>query len=112
MQPLIFHVFIVVKFQNAIQYSFWILLGFAFQGMYYMVTNYILYSEKTYTLAAITISIAIVNIPLNYYLIDYYGELGAAISFAIIFFLYFIITWFISSKIFEMPWFIFKFNIK
>ena len=111
-QPLIFHVFIGEKFQNAIQYSFWILLGFAFQGMYYMVTNYILYSEKTYTLAAITISIAIVNIPLNYYLIDYYGELGAAISFAIIFFLYFIITWFISSKIFEMPWFIFKFNIK
>ena len=111
-QPLLFNLFIGEEFHSAIQYSFWILIGFAFQGMYFMVTNYILYSEKTFTLAAITVVIGVLNIPLNYYLIDYYGELGAAISFAIIFFLYFIITWFISSKIFEMPWSIFKFKIK
>ena len=69
-----------------------------------MVTNYILYSEKTFVLAAITIVIGLVNIPLNYYLIGHYGELGAAMSFAIIFFFYFTLTWFISSKVFAMPW--------
>jgi O-antigen/teichoic acid export membrane protein len=111
-QPLIFNLFIGEQFHSAIQYSFWILLGFVFQGMYFMVTNYILYSEKTHILAIITISIGIVNIPLNYILINLFGGIGAAISFAVIFFLYFITTWYTSSNIFPMPWTLKKYNIK
>ncbi|MEI7423449.1 MAG: oligosaccharide flippase family protein [Prolixibacteraceae bacterium] len=103
-QPLIFNIFIGKQFHTAIQYSLWILLGFAFQGMYFMVTNYILYSEKTHIIATITIFIGIVNIPLNYLLITLFGGIGAAISFAAIFFIYFIATWLVSAKLYPMPW--------
>jgi O-antigen/teichoic acid export membrane protein len=103
-QPVIFKFFIGAEFAAATQYCFWIILGFVFQGMYFMVTNYINYAEKTYFQALLTISIGLVNIPLNYFFIKHFGAVGAAISFSAIFFLFFVATWLLSARIYQMPW--------
>lgn len=108
--PYIFKYFVGIKFLSALDYCFWIILGLVFQGMYFMVTNYINFAEKTHIQALLTISVGIVNIPLNYICILYFGGVGAAISFALIFFLFFGLTWLLSSKIYPMPWL--EFNSK
>lgn len=103
-QPIIFKLFVGAQFLPALQYCFWITLGYVFQGMYFMVTNYINYIEKTHIQAMITISVGIFNFPLNYFCIKIFGAIGAAISFAIIFCLFFIFTWLLSAKVYKMPW--------
>ncbi len=79
-------------------------LGFAFNGMYKMMVNYIFYSEKTQIISLITIGIAILNISLSIYLIKDYGILGTAYASAISFFIQFLMTWMISAIVYPMPW--------
>lgn len=102
--PLGFKYFINIRFVGALIYSPWIIGGFIFQGMYFMVTNYISFVGKTYYQALVTICVGLLNIPLNYIMIKEYGAIGAAISFAIIYGLFFLTTWCVSSKLYKMPW--------
>lgn len=95
------------KFSKGLVYVPWIALSFAFSGMYKMVGNYIFYVKKTGVLALITGSCGILNIVLNVVLIRIYGAIGAAISAALVSFVFFITTWIYSYKVFSMPWFYF-----
>lgn len=87
------------------QYVGWLSLGFLFSAMYYMVTNYIFYAQRTGFLAVITISTAIVNIPLTYVLIQANGGVGAAQATAVSLALSFVGTWLVSQRVYPMPWF-------
>lgn len=100
----IFDFFIDQKFKDSQQFVFWVALSFAFSGMYKMVANYIFYVKKTKYLAWVTFASAILNVILNYFLINIIGVLGAAISTAIVSLFFFLTTWFLSSRLFEMPW--------
>ncbi|MGV6860636.1 MAG: lipopolysaccharide biosynthesis protein [Putridiphycobacter sp.] len=80
-------------------------LGFAFNGMYKMMINYLFYAEKTKIISLITLSIAVINISLSVYLVKDYGIIGTAYASAISFFIQFIVTWIISAKVYPMPWF-------
>lgn len=104
--PLIFKIFINKSYQDAIQFVFWIALGFAFDGMYKMVVNYIFYIKKTYIISLITLLTATLNLALNYILISRYGALGAAKATAISMFCEFVAVWWISKRIYPMPWLI------
>lgn len=110
--PFIFDLFIDKKFEGAEKFVTWISLSFAFSGMYKMVTNYIFYVKKTHILAWVTLFSSIFNLVLNYYLINILGAIGAAISSAITSFLFFISTWILSNRVYNMPWSIFKLNNK
>lgn len=103
----VYKLFIDSKFNESIAYTRWISIGMLFQGMYYMVTNYISYSEKTYLQTMTTLMMGVLNILLTYVLIHLYGGLGAAISYAVTFFLFFLLSWLISQKAYTMPWFSF-----
>jgi O-antigen/teichoic acid export membrane protein len=81
-----------------------IISGMCFQGMYFMVTNYLTYVKKTHLQAAVTISVALFKIPMSYFLILWLGGVGASVSFALTFFIYFIVTWVVSAKNFSMPY--------
>ncbi|OBU11954.1 polysaccharide biosynthesis protein [Photobacterium aquimaris] len=83
-------------------------LGQAFGGMYLMVTNYIFFSKKTGILALVTISTGLINILLLFTLVEYFGLIGAAASFAICKLIQFVITWIVSSFKVTMPWFLWK----
>lgn len=91
-------------FLGSIEFIFWVALGYSFNGMYLMVTNYLFFVQKTSKLALVTITSAIINIPLNYILIKFLGAVGAAISTAIIYFISFIVTWYFASRMYKMPW--------
>lgn len=96
--------FVGDKFSNANIYVTWVALGYAFNGMYLMVTNYIFFAQKTSYLAGVTFASAILNIVLNYVFISKYGAIGAAQATTVIYLIKFILTWILSSKIYKMPW--------
>ncbi len=100
--------FVGKAFYSAHRYVFWIALGYAANGMYFMVVNYIFYVKKTYILAWITAVCAFVNVVLNYFLIKANGPIGAAQATTASFFLGFILTWISSAKVCKMPWLIWK----
>lgn len=92
------------EFYDSTNYIIWIAGGFVFYGMYLMLTNYIFYSEKTIVLGWISSSIAIINIPLTYFLIKKNNTLGAAQATLISHFLLFIFTWLAVTRVYKMPW--------
>lgn len=102
--PLFLKFFVGKEFGNSSVYVTWIALGYAFNGMYLMIGGYIFYAQKTSYLAWVTFIAALLNILLNYVLISRYGAIGAAKATTIVYFLKFIFTWKISSKVYKMPW--------
>lgn len=102
--PPFLRVFVGEKFAGAGKYIFWITLGYAFRGMYLMVTKFVFYAEKTHILAWVTFATAMLNIVFNYFLIKRNGAIGAAQATAISFFLSFILTWILSARVYKMPW--------
>ena len=105
--PRIVTVLLGPAFEASGQFVGWLALGFLFSGMYYMVTNYIFFAQRTAWLAAVTILVAIVNVPITYILIAQNGAVGAAQASAIAFGLSFVGTWIVSQRAYPMPWFAF-----
>lgn len=104
--------FVGAQFSGAYQYASWIVFGFAFHGMYYMVTNYIFYANKTHVLAIVTLITALINVVFNYILIKINGPVGAAQASALAFFTSFILTWILSARVYKMPWRVFNADIR
>lgn len=102
--PWFLRFFVGKSFAGAYRYTAWIAFGFAFSGMYYMVTNYIFFVGKNHLLAWVTFVTAVINIALNYVLIKLNGAIGAAQASAAAFFMSFVLTWFVSAKVYQMPW--------
>lgn len=102
--PYFLKFFVSDVFYSSYKYVLWISLGYAFQGMYFMVVDYIFYVKKTYILAWATFSSAVINIVLNYFFIKANGAIGAAQATTITFFVQFIIVWISSAKVYKMPW--------
>ncbi|OAM92790.1 Membrane protein involved in the export of O-antigen and teichoic acid [Pelosinus fermentans] len=100
--------FIGEKFVGAGKFVFWIALGNAFGGMFRIVALYIVYVEKTHILATITFVSAGLYTISNYLFISWHGSLGAAQSFAFIKFVFLVLTWILSNRVFQMPWMILK----
>ncbi len=100
----IFPYFVNSNFDDATKYIPWLLLGYVFQGGYFMMTNYVLYSEKTYYNGFVTIITGVLSLIFNYFLIIQYGAVGAAMAFSLTYFIYFIFTWIVANKVCKMPW--------
>jgi O-antigen/teichoic acid export membrane protein len=110
--PYFLKYFVSKNFYFAYKYVLWIALGYAFQGMYFMVVNYIFYIKKTYILAWVTFSSAGINIILNYFFIKANGAIGAAQATTITFFVKFIMVWILSAKVYKMPWNLWRLELK
>ena len=104
--PWFLEFFVSKDFHCAYKYVLWIALGYAANGMYFMVAGYIFYVKKTYILAWITSVSAGTNVVLNYFFIKANGAIGAAQATTVTFFISFILTWILSAKVHEMPWII------
>ena len=76
--PWIYSFFIGEAFGSGLNVVLWILLGYAFNGMYKMVVNYLFYLKKTIWIAYTTLGAACLNLVLNYLLINLNGIKGAA----------------------------------
>ena len=89
-----------------------ITFAFAFNGMYFMVVNYLFFMKKTYILAIITFSNSVLYIILSYFLLNKYGLLGVAYATLLSYFLAFILVWIASQKTYPMPWKFWKHDIE
>lgn len=92
-------------YQDSMKVIVWIALGYAFNGMYKLVTNYLMFERRTGILSIITFFTALVNIFISYYLIKENGMIGAAQGTMIAFLISFILTWMCAQKLKPMPWF-------
>ncbi len=95
------------EFQSAIRFVPLIFLGYTFQGMYRVIAGHLYLKERNRILAAITVSAAVLNILLNYWLITRNGIMGAAQSTAITFGFMFVITSIIVARTKSIPLFYF-----
>ena len=102
--PAFLGVYVGAEFAGAGRIVLWLALGSAFDGMYLMVTNYIFFAEKTRLLSAATVSAALINLPLTYYLIRVNGAMGAAQATAATMLCKFVFTWWLSARAHPMPW--------
>jgi len=103
--PYVMNTFLAYEYSGSSIYVIYIAFGYAFIAMQGMVGPFLFYTEKTYLLSARTVIVAIINIVLNYTLIQAYGAFGAALSTTISFFIGFLITYYLAAKIYPMPWF-------
>ena len=102
--PFLMKIFLGKAFYSSYIYVIWIALGASFQIMYSIMSYYILYSNKTYLLAIVTIITTIVNVIMNYTFISKFGSIGAAQACTITYFLQFIFVCIVASKVYPMPW--------
>jgi O-antigen/teichoic acid export membrane protein len=82
----------------------YIALGYAFGGMYYMVTNYVFYVGRTGSLATVTFTAGAVNVLAALYLVRVNGLVGAAQAALIGKLVLFLGTWWLSHRCRPMPW--------
>lgn len=73
-------------------------------GLYKVHVNFIFFTKKTYIVARNTIICAISNIAICYYLVSWYGILGAAYATIVIQLLLYVLTILQSNRLYKLPW--------
>jgi O-antigen/teichoic acid export membrane protein len=96
------------KYINALEFLPYILLSYTFNGMYFMVVDYIFYVQKTTILASVTFVTSSLYLSILYPMQLLYGPVGVAISVTITSFIVFLATWWYANRVYPMPWLIFS----
>lgn len=102
--PLAYRLLVNERFHDGLYLVKYIAMGFLFQGVYFIFTNYIFYARKTMLLSVLTVSCAVFNIVLSIYCVKVYGAIGATYSMAITWIIFSMMTWVVSFKCIAMPW--------
>ena len=102
--PFLMTLLVGPQFSAAAGPVLYIALGYAFGGMYYMVTNYVFYASKTGRLALLTLAAGVFNVLVTYALIGANGLLGAAQAFMLSQAALFLGTWWLAHRVRPMPW--------
>lgn len=100
--------FINQRYLDSIEIIPWIAFGYVFQGMYFMVVNYIFFVKQTAALSFVTFTTGILHVILSYVFIKFYGIQGAAYATTLSFFITFILVWMLSNRVYPMPWFFWR----
>ncbi|SGY94540.1 Putative exopolysaccharide biosynthesis protein [Moritella viscosa] len=79
-------------------------LGQIFNGAYYVVSGYVFFSKKTFSLSIVTFITGAVHLLLLFILLPIWGIVGAASAFAISSFFTFLFTWWLAGRCYPMPW--------
>jgi O-antigen/teichoic acid export membrane protein len=109
--PYIVSIFLSSKFQNLNIFLGYLILSNVFASMSHIIIGYIMFTKQTKKLVVITMITASTHIFLSYIFIYSNGIVGAAQANAISFLITFLLTWYISSKVYPMPWRLRKLNI-
>lgn len=91
-------------FRSAAPLVLFLSLGQAFAGMYLIVANVVFYRQKTFHLAAITISCGGLNAALSYVLLQVVGLEGAAYAYLLAQVAMFLATFAVSQRLYPLPW--------
>lgn len=102
--PAILSVLVGEAFRAGAGVVAYVAAGFAFGGMYFMVTNYVFLAGATARLAFITLASGLINVVATYFLIDEYALAGAGYGFVISQAILFLGAWYLANKVYPMPW--------
>jgi O-antigen/teichoic acid export membrane protein len=102
--------FVDKSFSDSAQFIFWISMGYAMFGTYQLFFPYLILIKRTRFLAISTSISTISNLILNYYLIGYYGAIGAAYATFVSYFIMCIFVFVYTQKHYPMPWLSFTFK--
>lgn len=102
--PAILSVLVGEAFRAGAGVVAYVAAGFAFGGMYLMVTNYVFLAGATARLAFITLTSGLINVVATYFLISKYALAGAGYGFVISQAIMFLGTWYLANKVYPMPW--------
>lgn len=102
--PFIVFMMAGAKYQVAGRVLRWLIVGQIFNGMYYMVTNYIFYSKRTSVLSIVTFSSGLINFGLLLWLVKTYGTVGAGMAYCMSATIQFVFTWVAANRMHPMPW--------
>lgn len=92
------------KYKEAVVVLPWLIVGQSFGAAYFLVANYIFYSQQTKYLALASLTAGVFNAFMTLVLVGEIGLVGAGISFCLAQFLLFILVWWFSNRVFPMPW--------
>jgi len=96
--------FVDEKFYRATEYILWVSLGYAMFGVYQIFFPYLVHINKTSFLAISSTLAAIINLVLNYFLIDLYGAIGAVYATFIAFLVSATLVFLYQKRNYSMPW--------
>jgi O-antigen/teichoic acid export membrane protein len=102
--PLFFKFFLGKDFYQAGDYLWWLALAQAASAIHVITVSYINLHNKNIYLTYSAIFIAVVHIPLTYYLLKMNGTIGAAQSLFISNMTASLITFFVAQHLHKMPW--------
>lgn len=102
--PFVFNLMINEKFIEALVLIPILALGLTFEGLRKALAAPLVFKHKVKSLAIITLVASLLNIVLNYYLIDIYEIKGAAYATVISFLVLYILTIFLLLKEAKLPW--------
>jgi O-antigen/teichoic acid export membrane protein len=104
LSPWLVKTFLGTQYGSASGLVMWIALGYAFDGIYYMVVNQIFFVKKTKILASITFAAGLLHVAMSYTLIKLNGPQGAAEATTLSFLISLIMVWILSAKVYPLPW--------
>ncbi len=99
----VFNLFIDQKFISALNIVPWIISGVFFLGLSNLIATIYTYEKRFKMIGFLAIISAVINVFLNYYLINYFGTIGAAISSFITYLCYFLLLFYnLRNNIFDL----------
>ena len=104
LSPVIFSIMISPEYHDAQNFVPFITLGYLFMGFYMLVTDYIFFAKKTYLFSILTSANGLINISLSYAMIEKFGAIGVAYSFAVTSAIVMIAAWLLAHRVYPMPW--------
>ena len=102
--PYVFNIMINEKFIAALVLIPILGVGLTFEGLRKVLEAPLVFKHKVKSLAIVTLIGSLLNVVLNYYLIDIYGLKGAAYATVLSFFSLYILTFILLLKETKLPW--------
>lgn len=102
--PLLFSWFINERYAGAVNYVFWVGLGYFFWGIYTIFSGYIFYHKATWVLGRLAIVNVGLNLLFNYFFIKEWGPMGAAYATCLSYLIVAVAMIVIVTKKYPMPW--------
>jgi O-antigen/teichoic acid export membrane protein len=100
----IFPIFLNSDYSGAIKYVFWVSLSYSTRALYQIFFPFMINIGKSKVITFANILAAFLNLILNYFLINYYGTIGAAYSTFCAFLLSGLILIIYQRNYYSMPW--------
>lgn len=92
------------EYRESFELVIWFLIGHAFTGIYYSISNLYLFAGKTGRLSAISVCVGITTVFLSYLGIAEYGLIGGAFTFCISQLLLLVLVFSFSIRVLPLPW--------